>query len=219
MGKASVLAWLSGNGPFEQGVELLKAYGKADRALLFLLSCGETTYSRRRLVSELQDLANHVVADQQQEDARVPAEEDDTAPAVLVTRSGREDGVDVEKLSDELRQVHQDIKRSYKEMAHRHARLELIPTDKERFQEMVRIDELDAFIVKSYARIDAFLESGVDPYAKVEPTPMQLQSELLNNRSYISKNKGNAARAAEVARRKARNLEIQQLLDATAVQS
>lgn len=219
MGRSDVHAWLQGHGAYNEGVELLKRHarpGALSNVFLSMLSNGETSYSRRRLFQALTDLVTEAIADQQQQDATIKGEEfKPRTEFVLLLRSPRNDGIDRSRLTPDLLQLHDQVKRSYARLSHLHAQLELLPSDGMRLSHAMEIDDLDVFIVEAYVRLDHFQAHGVDPAAPKQLTREELHRELLNHRSYVAKPANKEKRPDEVARRAARIKEIERILNAT----
>lgn len=216
MGKSDVNAWLAAHGPFAAGIQLLERYSEEiPEALALVLEVGETNYSRRELEAALRALSIEAIADQQQSDAQEREVIHETVIThELVLRSPRNDGIDRDKLTPQLVELHDQIKRNYGEMSTLHAQLELLPTDAARYNHALRIDTLDVFNVEGYMRLDAFMASGNDPHETPPPTREELRKELLRHRSYVCKKENQEDRPEEVARRRQRIVELEAILNA-----
>ena len=177
MAVATIHAWIVARGPYEQGVDLLKAQGDVDDALLFLLELGETSYSREKLTQALQvfvdqqvDATRHVYDDQPEERAVTKA--DIAKEREQAARDPATDGYDRVELPPALAAVRAQIGPLMKEMAWHHSRLETMDTDADRLKSARIIVANDAQVHKLYARLDAWTATGRDIGAAAEESGM-----------------------------------------------
>lgn len=224
MSSASVHAWLQGQRPFEEGVALLRAAGEEDEALLFFLSLGETTVSRRHLEDALTAIRRAAVQRTLSVQDSTPGhtlvtKADIRAERVLMARDPRTDGLGKMDLPPELAALHDALPEMFREMNYLRARLETLPDEKDRYRDCARIAAIDKHAVSVYARIDTWQQTGRDPGASPPPPATngaRLQRELLNITSYLARHNTGARPASpkKVLDWEARKTEIQQQLDA-----
>lgn len=196
MDVGALQVWLRSPRNYQQGLELLKASGQADANDIFLLDLGETSVSRKHLVRAIESLVNAAV----KETASVRTVKRPLITKADIVREQKEilrdpltDGYDDERLPPELKQLRAEIKDMLKEMSYLRDRLELLPSDADRYRSAVRIIDLDKHITSAYARLDTWRATGVDPgTVKREPDAqdlVNLTKELRNLVSYIARHK------------------------------
>lgn len=221
----AVHTWLRGNGAFDAGVALLKQHCEdEDDALLFLLSLGETTVSRRALRTALEEVRDAAVerTHEVQATSRTPSvvtKADIRRERKELARDPRSDGYDGVDLPPELASVRDQVRAKLKEMNYLQYNLENLPSDSDRHRDAKRIVALDKEIVSAYGRLDRWKESGTDPGESPEELPKngaQLATELRNLVSYISRhNSGQrTANPERLEKWKARKKTIEAELDA-----
>lgn len=224
MAAAEIHAWLQGPRPFADGVALLIASGEQDETLLFLLDLGETRVSRKLLDEALLAIRRKLVDRTLAIQASSPGRElvtkaDIHAERALMARDPRSDGYTGMELPPELAELRDALPGQFKEMNYYRARLELTVDDADRRRDCFTIAAIDAAIVKTYARLDAWKATGRDPGAAPAPPATngaKLQRELGNIVSYLARHNSGArpASAAKVAAWEARKDELQKLIDA-----
>lgn len=224
MPAAEIHAWLQGPRPFAEGLALLRASGEQDEALLFLLDLGETTVSRQLLDEALQGRRQSAVLRTLQRQSADPGaplvtKADIVAERELLARDPRSDGFAGLQMPPELAALRDALPEQFREMNYYRARLEQTPDQMDRLRDIRTIVAIDAAIVKTYARLDAWKATGKDPGAAPD-FPMtngaKLQRELQNIVTYIARHNTGARKASptKVAAWEARRAEIQKLIDA-----
>lgn len=224
MAVAEIHAWLQGPRPFEQGVALLLSTGEQDDTLLFLLGLGETKVSRKLLEEALLAIRSHAVDRTLAVQASTPGQPlitkaDIRAERDRMARDPRTDGYAGAELPKALATLRDALPALFQEMHYLRARLEQTADDGDRYRDCVRIVAIDADIVKTYARLDTWKETGRDPGAAPPPPPsngLRLQRELQNIVTYLARHRSGArpANQAKVDAWEKRKEELQTLIDA-----
>lgn len=139
--------WLQSNRDYQDGVMLYKKHGK-DKTLLALLMSGSNSYTRGKLVSSLETLAEELKPKPKKESHNlkpIPKTEDKTTWPEIV------------------KQWHNEYVMCLKEMAELHSRLYRATSDKSRFKLALAIDDLDIKADVLLADINYYRDNGVVP--------------------------------------------------------
>lgn len=196
----AVATWLKQGGSYQRGLSLLTDHGTADADTLDFLDLGETTVTRELLRKELQHILDEAVERTQRaaekETLRVYAPiAHEKEELVRDMRDPRSDGYAGKELTPAQREVHDGIKRDLKERDYLRHRLELHPSDKDRYRDAMRIVEVDDAIQGAYHRLDTWLKFGTDPDAGSnipQATLLDKSKELRNIKTYLSRHKTGA---------------------------
>jgi hypothetical protein len=183
-------AYINGQLSYQEAVDIYNQIGK-NSALKTIFSTGEDSYSRKKLKAEFKAIL----------DAQKPTFEIHSQPK-------KKASIDVSKLPSHLKKEYYKLAPIIREIAATNPTLIYLPDDKARFESAKRIIELVDARREIYARLDYFVEHGVDHplYAnthEVENTDenqlsyYQAQYELKLARSQRSKLKGNKKRLGD----------------------
>jgi hypothetical protein len=211
----AINAWLKSNGPYSDGLQLLKEFGDLDGATLFYLDLGETSVSRADLTTALQELHDAVVRRTIARPERNPQPAMPMPSGRSIARTLTSDGYQGVVLPDQLQQVREDIKTWKKEQDYLRANLESRRTDAERAVDAKRILQLEKWIDAGYHRLDTWSNTGTDPGdVVVTHDPIKALKRIRNLTSYISRAKERGSSADEVKAWKQEKDKLQKELDA-----
>lgn len=191
--------WLEGGRLFQEGVELLKEHGKPSKALLDLLSRGETAYAKDRLAEALGKVLESAVSSPAAAPKPAPRLHPGMVAAALVNGADHADWPD-SRYPVELQELKGEIRAWLREQDTLFGGLRYIPTKDKRYETALRIKELDDLVHAAYYRLDTFRSTGTDLGMITErpKTAAELLIERNNLRSYICRaQKGTRKASAE----------------------
>jgi hypothetical protein len=207
MAISSIHSWLTHNGSFSAGVSLLKLHGEPSSAQLFLFAQGETAYSRGVLTDVLREIDARASRPRPQSidhAGRTPSTAlQERATKRSYTPRPFED-VREGDLPPALRQVRRELMEKHRNMSWMRSRLPLLPDGQVLRDHARSIVELRKEIQSGWARIEAFLATGIIVSPAPDPPPLDAAAlvRALNRlrvaRSRAKKKPDNAAELAGI---------------------
>lgn len=186
--------WLNDGQPFAEGVAFYKKFGNSN-TLKKLFATGESAFAKEKLCAELAKIKVKTPIS-------AKTQTTDDAPVV----SYKKQKIDRAALPPHLQKEFDKLHELIGTMAHKHAQLEMVPTNADRYVLAKEINEAADKRQNIFNRIDHWLEKGTDlvPTAekkKVQEAKKLRELELLNElrllRSQRSRLKKNPKRVKD----------------------
>lgn len=226
MSAIAIHAWLQGAGNYAEGLALLRTLPDVDQTDLWFLELGETSLSRQQLRDALS--AAHASAVRSSQVVRESAgkslvtkadvQQENSATQRDVTSDGY---AHVRQMPPALRALHDKVREWSRERDYLRfpERMEKLPSDADRLRDALRVIELDELVVRAYARLDTWRDTGRDPGEAAAPQTKngaQLEQELQNIKTYLSRHRSGKrpSSPAKVAQWEKQAKDIQALIDA-----
>lgn len=198
MAIAAIHDWLVSRGPFQEGVDLLKAHGKPSSGLLYVLGLGESGMSRDRLVKALTEIRNAGVQAEKvkpvvKKVVRIPSPNSPEAKAHEWSLKS-EPGTDMPEgtLPEKLRPLRRQLTEWHRTRAYLRGATPRIPDGLELREHALRIRDLRRKITRGWLILETFRATGHilpdDPDQTPQDKSLAAKVKRLNTlRTYISR--------------------------------
>lgn len=211
-----IAKWLNSNGPFDQGAELYNQFGTSEVNKILFKS--KNPYTTKKLREALEALLQSKNVFPINSTVATGESSSSVEPFKIYSESTRE-RINPDLLPEELKAEYYKLGDLYKKISYFHNRLDLLHTDKQRFDAAKEIVNAAAVRRGIFMLIDDYMKNGSVvpiPVKSVdnELTPFEASEMLKRVSVQCSKLKDKPQRAFEYRNLLARKLELKAIVEA-----